>query len=109
MAGETAPSDRTTTGSAVNLAAAPDVLKVIEVASFARLDIKTVYGAISRGELQAIRCGRVIRVTKVAMLRWLGLDDDVGPPRREEGPGETGPFSKQSGRDHKSAYQRGQS
>ena len=108
MAVETAPSDRTTTGSAVIGSDYPDVLKVVEVASFARLDIKTVYGAISRGELQAVRCGRVIRVTKVAMLRWLGLDDDVGPPRREEGPGgETGPFdSNQSRADNDPSYTR---
>ena len=111
MAGETAPSDRTTTGSAVNLSNYPDVGKVNEVAQVTRYDRKSVYGAIARGELQAIRCGRAIRVTKVAMLRWLGLDDDVGPPGREEEPGgETGPLDfKQSRRDHKSAYTRGQS
>ena len=88
----------------------PDVLKVIEVASFARLDIKTVYGAISRGELQAVRCGRVLRVTKVAMLHWLGLDDDVGPLGREEGPGdETEPLdSTQSRADDDPSYTRGQ-
>ena len=103
MAGETAPSDRTTAGSAVNLFDYPDVLKVVEVASFARLDIKTVYGAIERGELSAVRCGRVIRVTRVAVLRWLGLDDDVG---REEPGRKTGPSSK-SGADYDQPYTRG--
>ncbi len=108
MAGETTPSDRTTTGSAVNLSDYPDVGKVNEVAQVTRYDRKSVYGAIARGELQAIRCGRAIRVTKVAMLRWLGLDADVGPPGREEPGGETGPSSK-SRADYESSYPRGES
>ncbi len=93
----------------MNISDFPDVGKVNEVAQVTRYDRKSVYGAISRGELRAVRCGRAIRVTKVALLHWLGLDDDVGlSPRREEGPGdETGSLdSTQSRRDHKPAYQR---
>jgi excisionase family DNA binding protein len=87
----------------VNLSEYPDVGKVDEVAAVARYDRKTVYGAIERGELQAVRCGRAIRVTKVALLHWLNLD--VGPPRRKEGPsGETGPFSNKSEQDSDLAY-----
>jgi excisionase family DNA binding protein len=59
----------------VNLSEYPDVGKVDEVAQVARYDRKTVYAAIERGELQAVRCGRAIRVTKVALLRWLGITD----------------------------------
>ena len=88
-----------------------DVLKVVWDGSFGRVDIQTVCGAIARGELHTSRCGRVIRVTKVAMLRWLGLDDDVGPPGLEEGPGgETGPLdSTQSRADTDPSYTRGRS
>ena len=87
----------------------PDVGKVNEVAQVTRYDRKSVYGAIARGELQAVRCGRAIRVTKVGLLRWLGLDDDVGPPGREEEPGgETGPLDfKQSKADTDPSYTRG--
>ena len=66
----------------MNLADYPDVGKVEDVVLVTRYDRKTVYEAIKRGELSAVRCGRAIRVTKVALLRWLGLD--VGPPGQEE-------------------------
>lgn len=57
----------------MKLADAPDVLKVDEVAELARMDRKSIYAAIEEGELQALRRGRSIRVTKVHLMAWLGL------------------------------------
>jgi excisionase family DNA binding protein len=48
----------------------PDVLKVPEVANVLRVDRKTIYDLIDRGDLGAIRVGRrgLVRIPK-AMLR----------------------------------------
>ena len=82
----------------MNLSDAPDVLKVSEVSMCSRCERKSVYGAIERGELQAVRIGRTIRVTKVAMLRWLGLNEDLGPPPDREDPGGVAGVSRVQGR-----------
>jgi excisionase family DNA binding protein len=81
----------------MNLSDYPDVGKVEDVVLVTRYDRKTIYEAIKRGELSAVRCGRAIRVTRVALLHWLNLD--VGPPGHEEEPGDTGPSSKKSEQD----------
>jgi excisionase family DNA binding protein len=53
-----------------DLGGLPDVLKVPEVAEILRVDRKTIYDLIDRGELGAIRVGRrgLVRIPK-AMLR----------------------------------------
>jgi excisionase family DNA binding protein len=49
----------------------PAVLTVAEAAAFLRLNIKTVYAAISTGELPGRKvCGRTV-VLRDAMLEWL--------------------------------------
>ncbi len=61
---------------------APDVLTVPEVAACLRVNRKTAYEAVASGELPAVRIGRAVRVTRYALLRYLGLDpgDDGGGP-----------------------------
>lgn len=40
----------------------PEVYKPSEVAKLLRCDARTLYGMIDRGELKAIKLGRVIRI-----------------------------------------------
>lgn len=49
-----------------------DVMTVQEAASYLRVNIKTVYDAIARGELPgARRVGRKIRMSRSALVAWL--------------------------------------
>lgn len=49
-----------------------EVMTVDELADAMRLDRKTVYGLIARGELPGVgRVGRSIRIHREAVLRWL--------------------------------------
>lgn len=49
-----------------------DVLTVDELASLLRLERKTVYSAIQRGEIPGVqRIGRAIRISRSAVLQWL--------------------------------------
>jgi excisionase family DNA binding protein len=55
----------------------PDVLTVEEAAGVLRLGRNTVYEAIRRKSLPAIRVGRRILVPKSALQRWLsGTEED---------------------------------
>jgi excisionase family DNA binding protein len=50
----------------------PAVLTVDEVAELLRVDRKTVYEQIARGELPgARRVGRAIRISRDAVIKWL--------------------------------------
>ena len=62
----------------MNLSEFPDVGRVADVAAAMHCDVKTVYGLIDRGELDAIRLGVSIRVTKQALLRFLGVENHGG-------------------------------
>ncbi len=46
------------------------MLRVEEVAARWRINVKTVYGMIQRGELSARRCGRLIRVPRSVVERF---------------------------------------
>jgi excisionase family DNA binding protein len=48
-----------------------DVLTVEQAAKFLRLGRNAVYDAIGRGEIRHRRIGRAIRLSRVALLRWL--------------------------------------
>lgn len=52
-------------------AAPDDVLTVEQAAKFLRLGRNAVYDAIGRGEIPHRRIGRSIRLSRVALLRWL--------------------------------------
>ena len=50
----------------------PAVLSVDELADVLRIERKTVYAAISRGEIPGVRrIGRTIRISRDAVLSWL--------------------------------------
>ncbi len=50
----------------------PDVITVDELAALLRVDEKTVYAAIARGEIPGVRrIGRVLRASREAVLAWL--------------------------------------
>ena len=50
----------------------PALLRVEELAELLRVDRKTVYEGIARGEIPgARRFGRVIRVSRDAVLEWM--------------------------------------
>lgn len=53
------------------------VLTVAEAAAFLRLNIKTVYAAISSGELPGRKVGGRTVVLRDAMLEWMRSDDRV--------------------------------
>ncbi len=59
---------------------APDVLTVPEAARLLRIGRNQAYEMVQRGEIYAARCGRSLRVPKVALLRLLGVD----PPEQRD-------------------------
>ncbi len=51
----------------------PAVLTVDELATLLRVERKTAYGAIARGEIPGVRrVGRSIRACRRTVLEWLG-------------------------------------
>jgi excisionase family DNA binding protein len=61
----------------------PAVLTVEEVASLLRVDRKTAYAAVVRGEVPGVRrLGRCIRISRDAVLRWLADGEDATRRRR---------------------------
>jgi len=48
-----------------------DVLTVEQAAKFLRLGRNAIYDAVGRGEIPHRRIGRSIRLSRVALLRWL--------------------------------------
>ena len=60
--------DQATTAAALP----PELLTVDELAEFLRVERKTLYDAIARGELPGVRrIGRVIRISRSTVLAWL--------------------------------------
>ena len=50
----------------------PEILTVDELAVLLRVERKTVYAAIARGEIPGVRrVGRVVRISRSAVLAWL--------------------------------------
>jgi excisionase family DNA binding protein len=52
----------------------PDVMTTAQAAQALQVDSKTVRAMIRRGELRAVRCGRLIRVPKTALAEFCGVD-----------------------------------
>jgi excisionase family DNA binding protein len=53
----------------------PTVLTVDELAALLRIERKTAYAAIARGEIPgARRIGGVIRISRAAVLEWLASE-----------------------------------
>ena len=54
----------------------PQVMKVIEVARLLRLNSKTVYELVARGEIPgARRVGRTIRFSRDVLLDWMNAQE----------------------------------
>ncbi len=59
----------------MSLSGYPDVGKVADVAAVLDCDPRTVYALIEEGRLDAVRLGRNLRVTRVALMAFLGITD----------------------------------
>ncbi len=86
------------------------VLTVNELAKFLRLNRKTIYEAINRGEISGVRrFGRIIRIDRDAAIAWLKagndhLTDGKSPFIDAPGtPGRPAPAVLASGVDHRRA------
>lgn len=53
---------------------APDVLTVLEAAAIARVGRNAMYDAVNRGEIYSVRIGRSVRIPKIALRRFLGVE-----------------------------------
>lgn len=62
----------------------PPVLTVEEVATFLRLNRKTVFAAIAAGEMPGRRVGRRVVVCRGALLDWLWSNGSGLSPRRRK-------------------------
>jgi excisionase family DNA binding protein len=51
-------------------------ISVAQAAQLLGVGESAVYGAIKRGEIEAIRIGRLIRVMRAPLLEMLGLPED---------------------------------
>lgn len=60
------------------MTAEPRVLSVREVAEQLRTSPGTVYGLIARGDLKAVKLGRLTRVPAVQLARFLGETETEG-------------------------------
>ena len=49
-----------------------DVLTVAQAAKFLRMGRNAVYDAVGRGQIPHRRIGRAIRLSRAALVRWLG-------------------------------------
>jgi excisionase family DNA binding protein len=52
----------------------PAVLRAEEVASFLGVSKATIYALIANGELEALRVGRLVRVTQETLLAFIGVE-----------------------------------
>lgn len=67
------PSGSTSTAY-VPFADLPDVLTTEQAAAALQVDCKTVRSMVRRGELRGVRCGRLIRIPKAALVELCGGD-----------------------------------
>ncbi len=62
----------------------PLLLTVVETAKLLRVGKNTVYELVARGELPAIRLGRVIRIPRHRLLAWVegqaNGESETSPP-----------------------------
>ena len=65
----------------------PDIMTVTEGAAFLRISRTSLYDAIGRGEVPHRKIGRQIRLSKVALVKWL---EGVRPSGGSCGPASKG-------------------
>jgi excisionase family DNA binding protein len=62
----------------------PPIMTVDELAAFLRLNRKTVYDSVSRGEIPGVRrIGHTFRISRDVVLRWL---QTYSAPKRRSAP-----------------------
>ena len=84
--GVSTPSEDAANTEATGAEAPSPVLTVDEVAVLLRLNRKTVYQALARGEIPgALRIGRSYRIARSALLAWLA-DGQVRGSRSRRNP-----------------------
>ena len=59
----------------------PDVLTVEEVATWLRINRKTVYEAAKSGQIPCCKVGRILRFSRQAVLQWLNGQGRVSTKR----------------------------
>ena len=59
------------------------LLRPIEVATVLGISRATAYGLIASGQLPAVRIGRCVRVSRVALDRWIDERETCGAPPLE--------------------------
>ena len=59
----------------------PDVLTVEEVATWLRINRKTVYEAAKGGQIPCCKVGRILRFSRQAVLQWLNGQGRVSTKR----------------------------
>ena len=64
--------DAPSVGSAELFAGAPDVMSAAQAAELLGVCISTIRREIARGALEVVHVGRAVRITKTALLRYLG-------------------------------------
>lgn len=78
-----APASEEQSGSQQRGADLPPILTVEELASFLRLNRKTVYEAVSRGEIPGVRrIGGTFRISRDSVLVWMDRQVAGGSRRR---------------------------
>lgn len=60
----------------------PLTISVSEAAELLGVSEKTVRAAVEKGQLEAIRVGRLIRIVRAPLLQQLGISDDT---QRQQG------------------------
>ena len=71
------------------------LLTVPETARLLRIGRNTVYELVARGELPAVRLGRVIRIPRHRLLAWIDAQSKDGQGRLTERVGRVVPLSPQ--------------
>ena len=74
-----------------DLRSLPPTLTAGQVSEILNIGRNQVYARARSGDLPVLRLGVTLRFPTIKILEMLGLDDDRGPPGREEPGGETGP------------------
>ncbi len=55
----------------------PEIMTVDEAAAYLHVSRTAAYEAVKRGELPAVRCGRLIRIPRFRLEHWLRTGHDV--------------------------------
>lgn len=63
----------------LSLAELPDVITVPEMARVLKISKNSAYWLVYSGQMPHVRIGRAIRISKRALERYLGIEDEQRP------------------------------